>query len=415
MGFLTETAMALLGTARSSLEGPLPLTSQRVIEWLAGPATISGARITPESALRLAAAYAAVVVISQDVAKLPLVTYQRLDQGKVRARQHPIYGVLHDSPNPYMTAYQFRQTMQSHVMTWGNAFANIERDQDGDVLGLWPLRPDHMERPVLSKAGTLIYRYTLPDGQPRDMPQSEILHLRGLATDGLWGLSPIALHRETLGLALAAQEYGARVFANDARPGIVLMYDKRLSDTAIERLRNTWTREHQGLSNAARVAVLEEGITLQTIGFPPEDAQFLETRQFEVQEIARIFRVPPHKIMDLSRATYSNIEEQAIEYVTDTLGAWLANWEQQINKDLLIGAERQVFFAEHLVEALLRGKTLERYQAYQVARQNGWLNADEIRERENLNPIADDSGAVYWRPANMVPADTPAIIPGAGA
>jgi HK97 family phage portal protein len=401
MGLLTS----LVGREqRASIEGPLPLTSSRILEWLGDGPTGAGVVVTPNNALTLAAVWACVRVISEDVASLPLITYRRLDRGKERAPAHPLYRLLHDEPNPYMTAMQFRETLQGHVLLWGNAYAEIERDRDGRPLALWPLRPDRMSMPEVSEAGTLLYTYQTPNDGPKPLTQSNVFHLRGLASDGIVGYSPIRLHRESLALGLATLHYGTRFFGNDSRPGGVLQAKNRLTDAVANRMRASWEDAHRGLNNAHRVAILEEGVEWKQVGLPPEDAQFLQTREFQVQETTRIFRMPPHKVGDLSRATFSNIEEQAIEYVSDTLRPWAVRWDQQANKDLVMPSEKGRIFCEHLMDALLRGKTLERFQAYQLGLQNGVYSANEVREFENRNPV--EGGDVHLQMANMVPYGT---------
>lgn len=399
MGVLTKMI-----ERRATIEGPLPLTAQRIVEWLTGEPTASGVSISPQGSLKLAAVWACVRVISEDIASLPLFTYRRLDRGKEKATTHRLYRLLHDAPNPYMTAMQFRETLQGHVLLWGNAYANIERDGDGWPVALWPLRPDQMDTPIISEAGTLLYTYHMPGGEPRALTQSDVFHLRGLSPDGLVGYSPISLHRQALSLALATMEFGNRFFGNDSRPGGVLQVKTKISKEAADRMKASWEAAHQGLQKAHRVAVLEEGVEWKQVGIPPEDAQFLQTREFQLQETARIFRLNPHKLGDLSRATYSNIEELAIDHVTGTLRPWLVRWEQQINKDLVMPRERGRIYVEHLMDALLRGKTLERFQAYQLGIQNGIYSPNETRDFENMNPFA--GGDLHLQQANMVPYGT---------
>jgi hypothetical protein len=230
-----------------------------------------------------------------------------------------------------------------------------------------------------------------------------VWHLRGLSSDGLVGLSPIQLMRQAIGLGMATEEFGARFFGNDARPGGVLQHPGVLGNEAFERLQSSWETRHGGLSNSHRVAILEEGMQYSQIGIPPEDAQFLETRKFQVTEIARAFRVPPHMLADLERATFSNIEHQSIEFVVHSIRPWLVRWEQSIQQQLMLDRDRQKYFAEFVVDGLLRGDTVSRYQAYATGRQNGWLSANDIRTLENMNPV--DGGDIYLVPLNMVPAD----------
>ncbi len=418
MGFLAATLQGALPSfgprpERALQEGPLPLTAARILEWLGGGSTGSGAQINEQAALRIAAAWACIRVLSEDVGKLPLFVYRRLPQGgKERALNHPLYGLLHDVPNPHMTAMQLRETMMGHLLTYGNAYCNVERDPvSGRVRWLWPLRPDRMQPPTLAADGRLLYTYRMTTGEPISLTQDDVLHIRGLSSDGITGYSPVQYHRETLGWTLATREYAARFFGQDASPGGYLKSDKRISPEAAERLRERWQSAHQGFTNAHRMAVLEDGVTWEKIGLAPEDAQYLQTSEFQIQEIARIYRVPPHKIADLARSTYSNIEEQSIEYVSDALSSWVIRWEQQINKDLLTEAERRTFFVEHLLDSILRGKTVERAQALDIWRRNGIISADEWRAIENLNPLPNGEGQDYWMPANMLVVGAPVPVP----
>lgn len=360
--------------------------------------SITGRSVTEDSALSIVAVFAAVRVLSEDVASLPLHIYRDLPGGgKARATEHPTYRVLHDSPNPEMTAMVWRETSMGHLLTWGNAYSEIVRNSSGQVVQIWPLRPDRMQ--VLRDGqGRRVYRYRLPSGEQTDLPPERVFHIPALGFDGVVGYSPIAKARRALEVAMAAEEFGGRFFGNDARPGVVLRHPKTLSDTAKTNLAKDWEEKHQGLSNAQRVAILEEGMEVTEIGVPPEDAQFLETRRFGIEEVARLYRIAPHKIGELSRATYSNIEEQNIDHVVSALRGWTVRIEQQANKDL-IGIPG--YFAEHLLDGLLRGNTLARYQAYAIARQWGWMSADEIRDRENLNPRPDGHGGDYLVPLNM--------------
>lgn len=420
MGLFTETVQALTLTLQrrdiSGLEGPLPLTAARVVEWLSGPPTSSGVRVTPQSSLQIAAVYSCVRVKSEDVASLPFIMYRRLERGKERATDHPIYWLLQDSPNPRMSSMTFRETLQGHLETWGNAYANVERDSDGRVVALWPLRPDCMIAVEVSQAGRLLYTYQLPNGEPTKLTQDEVLHLRGMAHDGIMGYSPVQLHRETLGLSQSTLQYGARFFANDARPGGYLQSEKPLTTEAAERLRKTFEAAHKGMDNAWRLAVLEDGVTWQQAGMPNEDAEFLSTRKFTRSEIAGIWRVPPHKIGDLERATFTNIEEQDMDYAKSTLRPALRRWEQEIARALFTEAERRVYVVEHLMEDVLKARTSERFAAYGVAITNGWMTRNEVRERENLNPLPELDEPL--QPLNMVPAGTepepePAAAPAA--
>jgi len=364
----------------------------------AGPGSVV---VTPDTALTLTAVWAAVKVLSESVASLPLHVYERLERGKRRAVEHPLHRILHDEPNEDMTSFDLISTLMMHVLLWGNGYAQIVRDNGGRVVALWILLPNRMEV-MRREDGRLVYVYDSRRYGRVALDPSEVLHIRGLGFDGLKGYSVISYFRRTLGIALAAETYGERFFANSARPGGVLKHPGKLSEEAYRRLRQSWEELHQGPENVGRVAILEEGMEYQAIGLPPEDAQFLETRKFQVAEVARIFRVPPHMLADLERATFSNIEQQSIEFVVHSLRPWLVRWEKAIQQRLFVGEEKRRYFAQFLVEGLLRGDTESRYKAYAIGRQWGWLSANDVRELENMNPV--EGGDVYLVPLNMIPA-----------
>lgn len=374
--------------------------SQEFIEVLTGSnKSATGRTVTPTTAMQASAVYACVRVIAETIASLPLFVFKTTEKGKEKAYKHPLFYILHDLANEEMTSFTFRETLMTHILLWGNAYAEIEYDQMGNVKGLWPLRPDNVF-PERNSEGKLQYRVILPDGTGGILPKERVLHIPGLGYDGVIGLSPIAMARESIGLSLAAEEFGARFFGNGAKPGGVLEHPGKLSKEAMERLRTSWNEMHQGLSNQHRIAILEEGMQYKQLGIPPEDAQFLETRKFQIEEIARIFRVPLHLIQNLDRATFSNIEHQSIEFVVHTIRPWLVRWEQTLNWKLFANSRK--FFAEFNVDGLLRGDIKSRYEAYATARQWGWLSVNEIRAMENMNPI--ENGDIYLQPLNMVEA-----------
>lgn len=356
--------------------------------------------VSPDTAIQMATVWACVRVLAESVASLPLIVYERQERGKRRATEHPLYEVLHNRANPLMTAFEFREVMQASLVLWGNAYAQIIYNERGRILELWPLRPDRVLE-IKTIDGTRLYHYMRDNGDMEWL--LDVWHLRGLGSDGLVGYSPIALMRRAIGLAISAEEYGTRFLENDARPGVVLEHPGKLKEQALKNLKDSWEERHQGPSKAGRPAVLEEGMKLHEVGIPPADAQFLETRKFQVSEIARIFRIPPHMIGDLDKATFSNIEHQSLEFVVHTLRPWLVRWEQSITNNLMIERDRERFFAEFLVDGLLRGDTINRYQAYALGRQNGWLSANDIRQLENMDPV--DGGDIYLIPLNMVPVE----------
>ncbi len=388
---------------RSSLANP----DKWLVDWFSGgDSTTSGVKVDETKALNIAAVFSAVDILSRALASLPLPVYRRLKGGgKERATDHPLYTILHNLPNSEMTSFELRQALMGHLALWGNAFFEIERDVAGRVVALWPLRPDRMA--VMRDEKGLLYVYRIiKTGQEVGLRQKNVMHLRGLSSDGVIGYSPIRLAREAMGLARAAEEFGARFFSQGSRPSGVLEHPGKLTEEAAKRLRKSWEELHSGLSAAHRVAILEEGMKWTQVGIPPEDAQFLETRKFQVTEIARIFHVPPHMLADLERSTFSNIEHQGIEFVVHTMRPWLVCWEQAMYRDLFLPSERDTYFAEFLVDGLLRGDIKSRYEAYAIGREKGWLSADDIRELENMNPLPDGQGKVYLVPLNMVPANS---------
>ncbi len=364
--------------------------------------TSSGVVVNETTAMNCAVIWACVKIISEDVAKLPLLLYKRDGDRKRRATEHSLYDVLHNQANPYMTDFEYRETITGHLALRGNAFSFIERDGAGDVIALWPLRPDRMTVSQ-DKDGKLWYDYVKTNGQPERYSPDKILHIRTLSGDGLIGYSPITQARHSIGLALAAEKYGASFFANDARPSIVLKHPASLSEDAQDRLRNGWSEQYGG-PNRGKPAVLEEGLDIASIGMSNDDAQFLGTREFQVVEMCRWYRMQPHKVMHLLHATYSNIEHQNIEYHQDTMMPYLVRIEKRMGMSLLTVSERREgYYVEHLVEGLLRGDTKTRYDSYAVARQNGWMSANDIRRLENMDPV--DGGDVYLVPLNMIPAE----------
>lgn len=385
---------------RRSIEKPaVPITSTSLSALLDGPTTATGRSVSASTAMKASAVFACVRVRAETVASLPWVVYRRLSGGgKERDPSHPLYELLHDQPNPEQTAIEFRENLIGHLDLWGNAYAEIDWDARGRVRALYPLRPDRVTEE--ERNGRLYYVVTLPDGERKGLPAWRVWHTRGFMS-----LSIIGQAREAIGLALAGEEYGARFFGNDSRPGGVLKSPKVLTKEAAKNLKESWEAAHSGLENRHRVAVLEEGVEWQQIGIAPEDAQYLELRQFQVVDIARFFRVPPHKIASLERATFSNIEHQSIEFVVDCIRPICVRLEQSARRCLLTTEERTTWIAEHVIDGLLRGDTASRYQAYAIGRQWGWLSADDIRELENQNPLPDGQGQSYLVPMNMTLAD----------
>ena len=373
--------------------------------------TLSGQNVTERTAMQNTAVYACVRVLAESLAQLPLHVYRYGDEGsKQRDLKHPLYFLLHDSPNPEMTSFVFRETLMSHLLLWGNAYAKIIRNGRAEITGLYPLMPNKMD---VNRAqnGELYYTYTKDFDEYGAKNQAkqiillkdEVLHISGLGFDGLIGYSPIAMAKNAIGLSMSAEQYGETFFKNDATPSGILQHPNVVKDP--ERLRKSWNAQFQG-SNQHNIAVLEEGMTFQQLSIPPDQAQFLDTRKFQIDEIARIFRIPPHLIGDLDRSTFSNIEQQSLEFVEYTLNPWCVRWEQAMNQQLLSPKEQGKVFVKFNVDGLLRGDYESRMNGYAIGRQNGWLSANDIRELEDLNKIPSEQGGdMYLVNGNMLPLD----------
>ena len=371
--------------------------------------TTSGKAVTERSAMQMTAVYSCVRILAEAVAGLPLHLYRYTDNGgKEKALDHPLYLLLHDEPNPEMSSFVFRETLMTHLLLWGNAYAQVIRNGKGEIIALYPLMPNRMEV-NRDKNHQLYYTYsTQSDDAPtlKDstvyLDPSEVLHIPGLGFDGLVGYSPIAMAKNAIGMAIACEEYGAKFFANGAAPGGVLEHPGTIKDP--QRVRESWQSTFGGSGNANKIAVLEEGMKYTPIGISPEQAQFLETRKFQINEIARIFRVPPHMVGDLEKSSFSNIEQQSLEFVKYTLDPWVIRWEQSIQRSLLNSEEKKKYFAKFNVEGLLRGDYQSRMNGYAIGRQNGWMSANDIRELENLDRIpVEDGGDLYLVNGNMLP------------
>ena len=363
--------------------------------------SMSGKSVTPSSAIQVSAVYACVRVIAETIASLPLHVYESTDAGSRKANEHPLYRLLHDEPNTEMTSFIWREVMLSHLLLYGNSYCQILRSGRSKIVGLYPLLPDHMAVDRDTK-GKLTYTYTTSEGRMEQLNPEDVLHIPGLGFDGVMGYSPIALEKAAIGLGIAAEEYGSRFFANGARPSGILTHPNTVKDPAA--LRASWNEAYGGSGNTGRVAVLEEGMTFTPLSMPNNEAQFLETRRFQVTEICRIFRVPPHMIGDLERATFSNIESQNISFAVHTIRPWLVRIEQAINRALIPQNEKARFYVQFNIDGLMRGDYKSRMEGYAIARQNGWMSANDIRALENLNSIAaEEGGDTYLVNGNMIP------------
>ena len=361
----------------------------------------AGISVNERTALNFSAVWACVRLISETEATLPFPVYQRLESGgKQRDRSHPVHQLLNGTPDGIISSLQWREAMVAHVLTHGNAYSEIEFAVDGTPIGLH-LLPPNMVTPERTKSGDVIYKL---DGSPVKVPAQNIVHIAGLGFDGLVGYSPIKMGARAIGLGLATEAFGSAWFENGAKGAGVLSSPKTLTPEARKNIKQSLSDIHGGPENYGGWMFFEEGITATTLGIPPEESQFLQTRTMQIQEICRLYRVDPALIGELSRSTFSNVEQQSLNFVVHCIRPWCVRIEAEINRKLF--ADSDEYFAEHLIDGLTRGDTATRYSAYNIGRLGGWLCIDEIREMENLNPLPDGQGKVYLTPLNMAPAST---------
>ena len=349
----------------------------------------SGKSVNARTAIQVSAVYACIRVIAETVASLPFSVFEQDKTGSQKALDHPLYRILHDEPNPEMTSFVWREAMLTHLLLWGNSYSQILRAGRGKIIGLYPLLPDHMEVDRDDK-GKLTYTYSTTNGQQVKLRPEDVLHIPGLGFDGIMGYSPIAVERNAVGLSIAAEEFGGKFFGNGATPSGILTHPNTVKNP--KALRESWMEAYGGSSNANRVAILEEGMTFTRISMPNNEAQFLETRKFQVEEICRIYRVPPHMIADLEHATFSNIEHQSIDFAVHCIRPWLVRIEQAVNRALFTEQEKGRFYCQFNLDGLMRGSYKERMEGYSIARQNGWMSANDIRALERMNPIPTEEG-----------------------
>ena len=413
--------MGILSGLFRSRDKPTDRTAGSSYSFFLG-GTASGKYVTERSAMQMTAVYCCVRILSEAVASLPLQFYRYTDDGgKEKAVEHPLYFLLHDEPNPEMTSFIFRETLMTHLLLWGNAYSQIIRNGKGEVVALYPLMPDRM-KVDRDEHGRLYYEYTVYDSDDVDgrkgtnkvgrtvrLQLHDVLHIPGLGFDGLVGYSPIAMAKNAIGLAIATEEYGSKFFANGAAPSGVLEHPGTIKDPS--KVRESWQATFGGSGNANKIAVLEEGMKYTPISISPEQAQFLETRKFQIDEIARIFRVPPHMIGDLEKSSFNNIEQQSLEFVKYTLDPWVSRWEQAMVRALLTPDEKKKYLFKFNVDGLLRGDYQSRMNGYATARQNGWMSANDIRELENLDRIpAEQGGDLYLINGNMTKLEDAGIF-----
>lgn len=369
----------------------------------------AGKPVTERSAMQMTAVYACVRIISEAIAGLPLHLYRyKEDGGKEKASDHPLYMILHDEPNPEMSSFIFRETIMTHLLLWGNAYSQIIRNGKGEIVALYPLMPNRMSVDRDS-TGQLYYSYQMTNtdaptltGGTVILKPVDVLHIPGLGFDGLVGYSPIAMAKNAIGLAIATEEYGAKFFSNGATPGGILEYPGTIKNP--EKVRESWNKGFSGSQNAGKVAILEEGMKYTPITISPEQAQFLETRKFQINEIARIFRVPPHMIGDLEKSSFNNIEMQSLEFVKYTLDPWIGRLEASMRRSLLSIDEKKSYDIKFNVEGLLRGDYKSRMEGYAMGINNGFMSVNDVRRLEDWNLIPDELGGnTYMVNGTMVP------------
>jgi len=367
---------------------------------ITGAVSNSGTTVNSETAMRLSAVYACVRVLSESVAQLPLVYYERKGDKKDRAAGQKLYSLLHDAPNSFQTSFEWRETKMAHLCLKGRAYSFINRSVTGEILELLPMMPDKVEL-TQNKDYSLSYVFTDADNKKIALRQDQVFRLTGMSFDGVNGISPIAYQRESLGISLATDQHTARSFKNGAKMSGILKHPATFKDKEVaKRVQESWDNRASG-ENAFLTPVLEDGMDWIPVSMSNKDAQYIESRKFNVEDIARIFRCPPHKIGHLERSTNNNIEHQGLEFVTDSLMPWLVRWEQAITRDLLLPKQKTRFFAEFLVDAIMRGDSESRGKFYTALWTLGALNPNEIRAKENMNPRDDKGGNEYVKPLNM--------------
>jgi len=366
-----------------------------------GSPTNSGAIVSEETALAVTTVWSCIKILAWTQASLPLITYKRLKpRGKDRAPNHPLYDLLHTKPNDEQTSFEFRSLLSVHQNLWGAGLAEIEFKK-GTPVALWPIPPWAVKIKKKDSKSTLFYEINLGNGEPKKMiPYYKMLVFPSLQTNQYDWKSPIQVHRETIGYSMALTDFGALTFGQGTNPSGVIYHPSRLKEQSEKDMREAMSK-YAGLSRSHRLMLLEEGMKFERIGLPPEDAQYLESRKFSVADIARIYNIPLHLLQDHEKSTSwgSGIEELNLGFVTFTLRPYLVQFEQEIHRKLFYDSKK--YFAEFLIEGLLRGKLTERYNAYQIGRNGGWLSANDIRAFENLNPLPGDQGDIYTIPLNM--------------
>jgi len=366
---------------------------------LRGSQSVTGETVTEETALTYSAVYNATSLIAGTVGSLPLHLMQRQKNKKKIADDRGLYRIMHDQANPFMTAMAFREALTAHILLWGNGFAEIQRNGYGDIKHLWPITPNRILKMRMTEAGEIVYDVSV-GSETVTIPRENMLHIPGLGFDGFQGYSVIAMARKSIGLSMAMETFGSLYFGNGTHPGVVVKHPGELSEPARKNLDDSLTQEYSGLGQSHRLMLLEEGMTIEKIGIPPEESQFLQSRQFQIPEIARWFNLPPHKLKDLTKSSFNNIESEQISFVTDSILPWLIRFEQNYNMQLLRPAEqKQRLYFKHVVEGLLRGNSKDRAEFYSKMFMVGAFSINDIREKEDMDPV--EGGDVHLVPVNM--------------
>jgi HK97 family phage portal protein len=397
--------LSFLGKIRKYFFADLSVTDERAWNpslWnLVGSQSLSGETVTEQTALTYSAVYNAISLISGTIASLPLHLMQRKEKTKRLADDRKLYRVLHDEANPYMTAKGFREVMMAHILAWGNGYAEKVVDNWGEVVALWPIAPNRVRLDM--KDNELVYRISV-GGEEITLPRDRILHIPGLGFDGYTGYSVIAMARKSIGLGMALETFGSLYFEQGTHPGVIVSHPSELSPAAHANLKTSLVETYSGLGKSHKLMLLQEGMKLEKLGIPPNDSQFLESRQFQIPEIARWFNLPPHKLKDLTRSSYSNIESEQTSFVIDSLLPWLVTLEQNYNMQLLTEFDKQLsgrgrYYFKHIVEGLLRGDAASRATYYREMFNIGAMSINEIRDKEDMDPVK--GGDIHLVPMNM--------------
>ena len=365
----------------------------------------AGIHVTEEKAFTLSVFFACIKVIAEDLSKLPWEVFQWSPDGmtKTRRRNYVEY-LLSSRPNYETSSFNFRHTVVEHALAWGNFYAEREIDLLGRTVALWQIEPDRVQPMRDEVTLEMFYRVTNRGAGYVDIPASQMFHVPGFSFDGRIGVPAMTYMAETLGEGIGMRDYSSAFFANDATPGGVLSTEQQLKQDTYERLRSDWSAQHRGARNAHKVGILEQGLKWMAMGTNNQHAQFIESRAFNIADILRFFRVPPHKVQHLQDASYNNIAELERAYAQDAIAPWAKKVEEEADAKLF-GENRSRLFTRINMDELTRGDLKTRYEAYHIGRQGGWLNANEVRRREDMNDIEGVAGSTYWWPSNTVPAD----------